>query len=69
MIYIHLRFFNQVDENKKGWLTGTDAMIALKGVNSKLTETAEVYLYRVSVLMISVSLLHGHRIGGGAWYL
>ena len=37
----------QVDDAGKGWLEGEDVMIALRGVNSRLTEAEEEYLYRV----------------------
>ena len=32
----------------RGWLEGEEVMIALRGVNSKLTEAEEEYMYRVS---------------------
>ena len=42
-------FFSQVDDECKGWLNGIEAMIALRGVNNRLTMQEEEYLYRVSV--------------------
>jgi hypothetical protein len=36
-----------VDDNGVGWLEGEDVMIALRGVNNRLTEAEEEYLYRV----------------------
>ena len=36
-----------MDEGQSGWLEGEDVMIALRGVNNKLTEAEEEYLYRV----------------------
>ena len=37
-----------MDEDKKGWLDSEDVFIALRGVNSHLTDTEEQYLVRVS---------------------
>lgn len=39
----------QVDDECKGWLNGIEAMIALRGVNNRLTMQEEEYLYRVGV--------------------
>jgi len=37
----------QVDDDHVGYLEGEDVMIALRGVNNRLTEAEEEYLYRV----------------------
>ena len=47
-------FFSQVDDECKGWLNGIEAMIALRGVNNRLTMQEEEYLYRVSIYIGSV---------------
>ena len=58
--YLKLIHF-QVDDAGKGWLEGEDVMIALRGVNSRLTEAEEEYLYRVSINFSGTGflLLHG----------
>lgn len=38
-----------MDLETSGWLEGEDVMIALRGVNNKLTEAEEEYLYRVTL--------------------
>lgn len=38
-----------MDDECKGWLNGIEAMIALRGVNNRLTMQEEEYLYRVGV--------------------
>ena len=55
---IHL----QVDDAGKGWLEGEDVMIALRGVNSRLTEAEEEYLYRVSNHFMVGSRISGMRV-------
>ena len=52
----------QVDDAGKGWLEGEDVMIALRGVNSRLTEAEEEYLYRVSNNFTGTDFLVLHRI-------
>jgi hypothetical protein len=47
----------QVDDEGKGWLNGIDAMIALRGVNNRLTLQEEEYLYRVSYRTVSLWVL------------
>lgn len=47
-------FFSQVDDECKGWLNGIEAMIALRGVNNRLTMQEEEYLYRVSVHCLTI---------------
>ncbi|XP_071114434.1 uncharacterized protein [Haliotis cracherodii] len=51
--------FQAVDDEQRGWLTGTEAMIALRGTNNRLTETEEEYLYRILELT-------GYSITNGA---
>jgi hypothetical protein len=46
-----------VDEGSSGWLEGEDVMIALRGVNNKLTEAEEEYLYRVGIVFYVISTL------------
>ncbi|XP_052242008.1 trichohyalin-like isoform X2 [Dreissena polymorpha] len=51
--------FEAVDDLGVGWLEGEDVMIALRGVNNRLTEAEEEYLYRVLELT-------GYKITHGA---
>ncbi|XP_053398202.1 calponin homology domain-containing protein DDB_G0272472-like [Mercenaria mercenaria] len=57
-IEMYRHAFDAVDEAKTGWLEGEDVMIALRGVNNKLTEAEEEYLYRVLELT-GYKLTHG----------
>ncbi|XP_046581386.1 uncharacterized protein LOC124288863 isoform X2 [Haliotis rubra] len=50
--------FQAVDDEQRGWLTGTEAMIALRGTNNRLTETEEEYLYRI-LEMTGYSITNG----------
>ncbi|XP_067676668.1 MAP7 domain-containing protein 1-like [Haliotis asinina] len=50
--------FQAVDDENRGWLTGTEAMIALRGTNNRLTETEEEYLYRI-LEMTGYSITNG----------
>lgn len=58
-IEMYRHAFDAVDDNGVGWLEGEDVMIALRGVNNRLTEAEEEYLYRVLELT-------GFRITHGA---
>ncbi|XP_048769287.1 uncharacterized protein LOC125675583 isoform X9 [Ostrea edulis] len=44
---MYKRTFDVVDDECRGWLNGIDAMIALRGVNNRLTLQEEEYLYRI----------------------
>ncbi|XP_062602644.1 uncharacterized protein LOC134264356, partial [Saccostrea cucullata] len=44
---MYKRTFDVVDDEGKGWLNGIEAMIALRGVNNRLTMQEEEYLYRI----------------------
>ncbi|XP_060607634.1 glutamic acid-rich protein-like isoform X2 [Ruditapes philippinarum] len=57
-IEMYRHAFDAVDEGSSGWLEGEDVMIALRGVNNKLTEAEEEYLYRVLELT-GYKLTHG----------
>ncbi|XP_078327311.1 uncharacterized protein LOC111103095 isoform X7 [Crassostrea virginica] len=47
MLEMYKRTFDVVDDECKGWLNGIEAMIALRGVNNRLTMQEEEYLYRI----------------------
>lgn len=47
MLEMYKRTFEVVDDECKGWLNGIEAMIALRGVNNRLTMQEEEYLYRI----------------------
>lgn len=59
MLEMYKRTFEVVDDECKGWLNGIEAMIALRGVNNRLTMQEEEYLYRI----LEVS---GYNISKGA---
>ena len=40
--------YMQVDEKKEGWLDAQEVVIALRGVNTKLSLMEEEFLYRVN---------------------
>lgn len=57
-IEMYRHAFDAVDEEGIGWLEGQDVMIALRGVNNKLTEAEEEYLYRILELT-GYNITHG----------
>ncbi|XP_052810077.1 caldesmon-like isoform X3 [Mya arenaria] len=57
-IEMYRHAFEAVDDTGIGWLEGEDVMIALRGVNNKLTEAEEEYLYRVLELT-GYQITHG----------
>lgn len=51
--------FFQVDDDQKGWLTYEETLIGLRGVNPRLKDAEEKYLYRVRFFSLKLFLCSG----------